>query len=206
MSTEIFPTLPGLAWSVDKQPEFSTVVRTAASGQETRVALWSAPRWHFTLGYEILRYATAFQELQTLAGFFLARQGQFDSFLYQDPDDNSVAGQMIATGDGSTTAFQLVRSFGGFVEPVLAPNPAGVDINVYFNGTLQSGAGWGVGGWGTALPGVLVFSTAPPAGVAISADFQFYYPVRFAKDLAEFSQFMHQLWELKELEFVSVKN
>jgi len=202
MSTAVFPALPGLAWSVDKQPAFATVVRTAASGQETRVALWPAPRWHFKLGYDLLR-ADANQELQTLMGFFLARQGQYDSFLYQDPDDNAVTGQPLGVGDGATTAFQLLRSFGGFAEPVRAPN-LGATLNVYLAGVAQSSSSYAVSGWGTATPGMLTFDTAPGAGVAIAADFSFYFPVRFAADLAEFSQFMHQLWELKQIELVSV--
>jgi len=202
MSTAVFPTLPGLAWSVDKQPEFSTVVRASASGQETRVALWANPRWHFKLGYDLLR-ADAAQELQTLMGFFLARQGQYDSFLYQDPDDNSVTSQAIGAGDGATTAFQLVRTLGGAAEPMRAPN-LGATLNVYLGGVLQASSGYSVSGWGTATPGMLSFATAPGAGVPIAADFSFYFPVRFAADLAEFSEFMHQLWELKQIELVSV--
>jgi len=202
MSTALFPALPGLAWSVDKQPEFSTVVRTAVSGQETRVSLWPAPRWHFTLTYDLLR-ADSHQELQSLMGFFLARQGQFDSFLYQDPDDHAVTAQPIGEGDGATTGFPLYRSFGGFSEPVRAPN-LGATLNIYLGGVLQNPSGYTVSGWGTATPGVIAFAAAPGSGVAVTADFSFYFPVRFAADLAEFSQFMHQLWELKKLELISV--
>lgn len=202
MSTATFPSLPGLAWSVDKYPEFSTVVRTASSGQETRVALWAAPRWRFTLTYDLLR-ADATQELQSLMGFFLARQGQYDSFLYRDPDDGAVTGQPIGTGDGTTAAFQLVRALGGFVEPVRAPD-LGSALNIYLGGVVQPSSAYSVSGWGTSAPGMVTFTAAPPAGTAITADFSFFFPVRFSADTAEFSQFMHQLWELKQLEFVSV--
>lgn len=202
MSTALFPSLPGLAWSVDKHPEFSTVVRTATSGQETRVALWVAPRWRFTLSYDLLR-ADATQELQTLMGFFLARQGQYDSFLYRDPDDCAVTGQPIGIGDGTTTAFQLVRALGGFAEAVRAPD-LGAALNIYLAGVLQPSGGYTVSGWGTATPGMVTFAAPPPAGTAIAADFSFFFPVRFAADTAEFSQFMHQLWDLKQLELTSI--
>ena len=202
MSAAVFPTLPGLSWSVDKQPEFSTVVRASASGQETRVALWPNPRWRFKLGYDLLR-ADSHLELQTLMGFFLARQGQFDSFLYQDADDNSVTGQPIGMGDGVTTAFQLYRALGGFAEPVRAPN-LGATLNIYLGGVLQSPITYSVSGWGATAPGMVTFTTAPSAATPIAADFSFYFPVRFAADTAEFSEFMHQLWELKQIELISV--
>jgi uncharacterized protein (TIGR02217 family) len=195
--------LPGLGWSVDKQPEFSSLVRAAVSGQETRIALWAAPKWHFKLTYEILRADSAYQELQTLAGFFLQRYGQFDSFLYADPDDSVTAGQPLGTGDGTTKTFQLYRAFGGFIEPVRAPN-LGASLTVYVDDVAADPAGYTVGAWGSATPGLITFTAAPAAGKLVKADFSYYFPVRFAADLAEFSQFMHQLWELKQIELVSV--
>lgn len=203
MGTSVFPTLPGLGWSVDKQPEFSSLVRAAVSGQETRIALWAAPKWHFKLTYEVLRADLAYQELQTLAGFFLQRLGQFDSFLYADPDDCAVTGQPLGAGDGSTKSFQLFRTFGGFVEPVRAPH-LGVAPAVYVDNVVQDPSTYTVGAWGSATPGLITFATAPAATKLVKADFSYYFPVRFAADLAEFSQFMHQLWELKQIELVSV--
>ena len=40
-------------------------------------------------------------------GFFLTTQGQLNTFLYVDPTDNSVGGQVIGIGDGSTVTFTL---------------------------------------------------------------------------------------------------
>lgn len=205
MGTNVFPALPGLGWSIAKQPEFSTLVRAATSGQETRVSLWAGPKWHFKLTYDLLRYASTFQELQSLAGFFLARGGQYDSFLFQDPDDHQVTSQAIGQGDGVTTEFQLLREFGGFAEAVRAPNLSAT-INIYVDGVLQSGSSYSVAGWGNTAPGMVTFNSAPASGKAVTADFQFYFPVRFNTDIAEFSQFMHQLWELKQIELITVFN
>ena len=70
-------------------------------------------------------------------GFFLQLQGQFGTFLYTDPDDNTVTGQAFATGDGSTTSFTIERSLGGFLEPVGWVTSI---ANVYLNGAAQSGS------------------------------------------------------------------
>jgi hypothetical protein len=121
MSDDVFPTLPGLKWGTVKTPIWSTKVLTAASGRETRGSFQSYPRWRFTLSYEFLRGANGFDELQDLVGFFNQRGGSLDNFLYRDPADYQVSDQALGVGDSSTTEFRFVRSMGGFVEPVLAP-------------------------------------------------------------------------------------
>ena len=52
--------------------------------------------------------------LQSLMGLYIKCQGQFGTFLYTDPTDNAVTGQVIATGDGSTTVFTFVRTLSGW--------------------------------------------------------------------------------------------
>jgi uncharacterized protein (TIGR02217 family) len=207
--TAVFPTLPGLGWSVSKAPKFATRTQKAISGRELRVADQALPIWTFTLTYEILRDAhdtrggagiglgIGYDELRTLAGFFLQQQGAFAAFLFDDPSDDSVTGQYLATGDGSTTLFQLYRTFGGFTEPVIAPNVVGA---IYFNGVAQSSSGYSV----NAANGLVTFTAAPGAGVSVTADFTYYFLVRFADDTAEFENFMYQLWSLKQIKLQSV--
>jgi hypothetical protein len=131
MSTNVLPSLAGLGIDVTRTPVFDTVVQQSISGKETRIARQLYPRYQWDVMFNVLRSAGGYTEYQQLIGFFNARQGQFDTFLYQDADDNAVTGQTIATADSVTTAFQLVRAFGGNVEPVLAPNTVSA---VYVNG------------------------------------------------------------------------
>jgi len=199
MSTAIFPTLPGLSWSVGKWPEFSTLVKQAANGAETRIAMWANPRWHFKLKYELLR-DDATNEMKTLAGFFLARRGQYDDFLFTDPDDNSVAAQPIGVGDGTTRVFQLLRAFGSFVEPITAPNlnlPQSFSVGGV---PLAPAITWAI----DPATGLVTFSAPPPPGI-LTASFSYYFRVRFGMDQAEFEQFMRQLWSLNTCDLVSVK-
>jgi uncharacterized protein (TIGR02217 family) len=206
MSVAVFPSLAGLGWSVARTEMWKTRTQEAISGKETRIADWSFPRHQWTLTFDFLRQGnlsgTLYAEFAALAGFFNLRQGSFDTFLYADPDDSAAAGQGIGTGDGATVSFQLVRSFGGFVEPILAPN---VVSRVALNGVTQSAGSYTVNGWGTASPGTLVFNTAPGAGVAIAADFSFYFPCRFTVDQLNFEKFMATLYQLKKVEFISLK-
>ena len=125
--TLTFPILPGQGWSVHKKPKFSTIVAPHVSGREVRAQSWQYPLWEFEatfdgLASDSLSYpGLGAQSMQSLMGLFLQCQGQLGAFLYFDPTDYAVASQGFGTGDGATTAFQLVRAIGGFVEPVLAP-------------------------------------------------------------------------------------
>lgn len=191
MSNAIFPTFPGLAWGVIKAPQFTTRIQRAASGRELRASLTAYPTYTFRLSFEFLRVS----EFQQLLGFFLARRGAWDSFLFTDPDDNSVADYQIGTGDGNRTQFQLLRPCGGFIEPVENVNVIdavkvdGVPRTPNVDYTVTS-------------TGIVVFNPAPAVGQAVTWSGSYYYRCRFKDDAADFSQFMKQLWELKKCELV----
>src|ERR1043166_3529104 len=132
--TAIFPALPGLGWSVTKAARFATRIQRAVNGRELRALDQPYPIWSWTLTYPLLRDkwdmraggigsgGAGYDELRTLAGFFLQQQGAFQPFLFDDPTDDTVAGQQIGTGNSSTSSFQLVRSMAGFEEPITAPD------------------------------------------------------------------------------------
>jgi uncharacterized protein (TIGR02217 family) len=197
------PTLPGLAWSRRKKPAFNTRVASHASGREVRVALMNYPLYEFEATYGLTSSASGFaglgaSSLQNLMGFFLQLQGQFGTFLYTDPDDNSVTSQGIGVGDGATTAFSFVRALGGFAEPVGWVTAVS---HVYLNGTPQSG-----GSYSLTTPNTLTFTTPPGAGVVVSTDFSFAFQCRFIDDQMEFEEFMSNLWKLASMKFRSVKS
>jgi uncharacterized protein (TIGR02217 family) len=203
----IFPALPGLAWSVTKAPRFATRIQKAVSGRELRVLDQPWPIWTWTLSYSLLRDkwdgrgstgpGVGYDELRTLAGFFLAQQGALLPFLFDDPSDDAIAGQPLGTGDSSASAFQLVRSMAGFAEPITAPDAVAA---VYLDGVRQDPAGYAV----DPDTGVVTFAAPPPAGQLITADFTYRFRVRFADDTAEFENFMYQLWQLKQVKLQSV--
>lgn len=196
MSNAVFPSLPGLTWSVLKTPKWKTITQESASGKEIRQALMSYPLWEFTLKFSVLRGDNGYTEMQTLAGFFNARQGMYDSWLFDDPSDDTVSAQSFGTGDGATTAFQLIRTMGGFNEPIQNVNGA---PSIYINGVLQA-SGYTVGS-----TGIVTFTSAPAIGAALTWSGSFYFRCRFLQDLAEFDQFAKNLWAMKSIKFQSVK-
>ena len=200
MSNAVFPVLPGLQVTVGRLPVHKTAIKEAVSGREYRARLMSAPRYIYRLSFEFLRDGhSGYDEFRPLLGFFNARAGSFESWLYSDPDDRRVTAQAFGTGDGSTPTFQLVRTLGGTVEPVYALD--GVPA-IYVGGTLKTaGTHYTV----TASAGI-VFITPPAAGALLTWTGFYYWRCRFLHDQTEFSRFMAQLWEMKSCEFITTRS
>lgn len=200
MSNSVFPSLtttPGLAWSVLRAPSFLTKKQTSVGNVELAASFTPYPRWTWTLRYNVLRQATIqsvlYAEFETLAGFFLSRRGGYDSFLYDDPSDDSVSDMAFGTGDGSTTQFRLFRTLGGFAEPIYNVNAitnikvAGVPTGAY----SQSG-------------GLITFSGAPANGAALTWTGSYYWRARFTQDESQFEEFASQFWRNQSVSFKSV--
>ena len=196
MSNAVFPSLVGLCFPVERNPLWSTKVQTGVSGKETRLAFWSYPIWQYALNYDILRSDAAHTELQQLFDFYNARLGPYDTWLFNDPDDNTATAQQFGVGDGTTTVFQLARTLGVFYEPVKAVNTitnvqkAGVTTGAY---TLDYNTG------------LITFTTAPAASAVLTWTGTYYWRCRFAEDMIKGSKFMNTFWDMQNLKFQSVK-
>jgi uncharacterized protein (TIGR02217 family) len=197
-----FPTLAGLGWSVHKKPVFSTLVASHVSGREVRDALYQNPIWQFELTYDALSSSpvsypgAGVNSLQTLMGFFLQMQGQFGTFLYADPTDNTATNATFATGDGATTIFTFSRFMGAFLEPVGWVTSVS---NVSLNGVSQPS------GWALSTPNSLVFAAAPGSGVSIAATFAYAFACRFDSDDQDFEEFLSNLWQVESIKFRSLR-
>ncbi|CNO60425.1 phage associated protein [Neisseria gonorrhoeae] len=198
MGNAVFPTFPGLKWGRKKTAVWSTGTQKSASGREFRTAYYTYPQWRFSLSFEVLRTKASVNELEKLAGFFNARKGSFESFLYEDPADNAVTDQPVGNTVQGVARYQLVRSMGGFIEPVSAVKERSA---VKVGGTaLAYGRDYTV-----TDKGVLVFNTPQPPGRPITWTGGFYFRVRFTSDTVDFENVLGSLWAAKKIEFTSVK-
>lgn len=189
----IFPELAGLTLDRTKTPQFSTNIKRAVSGYEVRTPLMAYPLWDFALKYEFLRTDVNNNELRTLAGFYLQCKGSYETFYFKDPFDYTVTNQTFGVGTGSAKDFQLIRSYGGFIDIIQAP----LNYTINIDGTPTTDF--------TINNGLISFTTAPASGAVLSWSGEFYYPCRFLEDKMDFSQFMYNIWEAKKVSFTSVK-
>ena len=192
MSNSVFPTLPGLSWSVVKSPLWKTIIQQSVSGRELRSSQTIYPLWKFDLQYEILRADLAYGELQSLMGFFNLMRGNWDNFLYSDPDDCTALDQSFGTGNAVTRQFQLCRTYGGATELVTNLNAVPV---IRKNGTLLTVTS----DYTVSSTGLVTFVSAPAIAATLRWDGTYYYRVRFDADSLDFEQFMRRLWNAKSV-------
>ena len=193
MSDEYLPSLPGLSWSVFKKPKFNTAVQTSASQSELRASFSATPIYEYSLTYDVIRDTAAHDELRTMAGFFMARRGRFDSFLFNDSSDNAATDQLFGVGDGLEVEFQLVRSYGGFTEKV-ANGLTITQVTVDNSPTTA---------YTVSPTGLVTMNSAAGAGQLLRWSGTYAYRCRFKADLAEFENFMRNLWSNKAVEFLA---
>lgn len=175
-----FPLSMGAAAVVS--PGFSTAVVTTASGHEQRNADWASARMKYDAGPGVRSEA----DVAALISFFRARRGRAKAFRFRDPTDFSSDGmtgtpgaldQLLGTGDGVRTGFDLVKRYGtGPDEEVRRiTRPVAASVLVSVDGVAQA-TGWTLDG------GRVVFAVAPAAGAEVRAGFLYDVPVRFAED------------------------
>lgn len=189
MSNALLPSFPGRAWPIKFSPGFNTKILPAVSGKETRAAFQLTPIWTITLPFDYLSQA----DYLSLSGFFMTVRGRWDSFLLNADLDSVALDMSFGAGNGSTTAFQLSRTMGGFVEAV--QNVGGVSA-IKAAGSVVSGSGYSVG-----ATGIVTFNSAPANGAALTWSGTYYYRCRFEQDVADFEEFMSRFYNLKSLKF-----
>ena len=171
MSLPVFPSLPGLTYTSMKTPKFSTLVQSGANEYEVRLPQYTNPVWTWTLIFDFLHdfFWASFQtvsELRTLMGFVNDNYGKASSFLYTDPDDNSVGpalvgglpnvplAQLALVSDGVGNYYSPVQRTldGTSFEDITDLNGA---IAVYLDGTLAA-AGSGANEYTLEGPGLAI--------------------------------------------------
>lgn len=172
-------------------PERVTEVVTTASGREERNTRRADSRRRWDAGYGV----KSLRALHEVLAFFEERRGRLHGFRWRDPTDPSSGApdaaptpfdQRIGTGDGTTRAFQLVKTYGSHFAPYVRTiaKPVAGSVRVAVGGVVIAE--------GTAFScdpasGRVTFAEGhvPPAGATITAGFRFDVPVRFDTDFLE---------------------
>jgi uncharacterized protein (TIGR02217 family) len=164
-----------IAYGATGGPEFATTVVVTGAGHEQRNVDWTEARgrWDVASGLK------SQQQLDELIAFFRARKGKAYGFRFKDWTDYKATGQLLGTGNDAEIEFQLVKRYpsGSVIEVRTITKPVAGTVRVYVDEVEQL-SGWSV----DVTIGIVTFTTAPAAGVAITADFELDVPVRFDTD------------------------
>lgn len=164
--------------------EFSTTVIRTKGGKSYRNVNWVQELQRWELSY--FDYIEVIEDIRT---FHRARLGRAQSFLMKDQDDYVGEGEVIGTGTGALMTFQLKKNYsnGGITYARTITKPAVNTIQIFLNDVLQP-TGWNTNAVLNTEPytpladGIIAFSSPPGNGVVVTANFEFYFPVRFEED------------------------
>ncbi|CTQ34413.1 hypothetical protein JAN5088_03209 [Jannaschia rubra] len=109
---------------------------------------------------------------------------------------------MIGTGDGTMTAFHLVKRYTSgaqsWTRTIAKPVTGSVRIAV---GGVEQPSGWSV----DTTTGLVNFDTAPGSGVAITASFEFDVPVRFDSDALDVTLDLERLGSITSIPLLELR-
>ncbi|KGJ23463.1 DUF2460 domain-containing protein [Paracoccus sanguinis] len=188
-------------------PERRTQIVELASGAEERNSSWANSRRRYDVAYGIRRA----DDLAAVVAFFEARNGRLHGFRFKDWADfksclpsqtPGPTNQPIGTGNGATTLFQLTKRYtsGAQSWTRVITKPVAGTVTIALNGTPQA-SGWSV----STATGLVTFTTAPAAGVAITAGFEFDVPVRFDTDALDVTLDLERLGSITSIPLVEIR-
>jgi uncharacterized protein (TIGR02217 family) len=164
-----------IAYGATGGPEFATTVVVTGAGHEQRNVSWAEARGRWDVGSGLKNQ----QQLDALIAFFRARKGKAYGFRFKDSTDFKATGQLLGTGDDTTTTFQLVKLYpsGSAFEARSIVKPVAGTLKVYLDG-VEVLSDWSV----DVTTGIVTFTSPPAQDVDVTADFEFDVPVRFDTD------------------------
>lgn len=201
MVVPAFPTLPGAFYPGMKRGLiYRRPMLTSLAGKRTATPQQAYPRHGFALPINFLRSAywgssagaSAYSELETLMAFINTQMTTGGVFTFEDPEDNLAVAQGFGTGDGATVVFQLVRSQGGFAEPVYSATVSSITVG-----------GSAAGPYSVDEAGAVTFDTAPANGDALVWTGTLAFLCRLDEEQTAFEAFLQGVSSVGELTFSS---
>lgn len=172
MALKKFPQeIKHLTWNSKFKQKWNTQVQTSGSGMVRTLTNQLYPQWTITETFGLLDDDTA----DKLMAFVASVKGGYEPFLWLDHTLNRETGRalpVIVPGK-----YQAVWSIDGYVEPAEYIE----DVTVYVDGKKQT-SGYSVS------DGVISFSTAPATGAVVTADYTYWFKVRFSDDGGELTR------------------
>lgn len=205
----LFPL--SIAFGSSGGPERRTDIVLLASGHEERNTRWADSRRRYNAGTGVHSLA----DLHTLIGFFEERRGRLYGFRWRDRSDwkscppnelPDAEDQPIGIGDGETSTFQLIKTYGEGIAPYqrAISKPVNGTVRVAVDEEEQTA---GVAFVVDHATGLVTFQAghAPAEDAIVTAGFQFDVPVRFDTDRLDINLASFEAGEVPNVPVVEIK-
>lgn len=157
----------GISWETTIQQTWEVVEQKSASGRRRTLCQQTLPGWRINVSYPMITKT----ERDALLGFYAQCRGKFQSFFFSDPEQCHMEKQLLTKGaDGK---YQLISSYGGYVEPVEKVK----DLKVFVDGTEVTSF--------TESAGKISLNTSG----TVTASYDYYWKVCFGNNLSIVQKF-----------------
>ncbi|UWR21037.1 DUF2460 domain-containing protein [Sulfitobacter sp. S190] len=203
----LFP--PNLSFGALGGPQRRVDVVPLSNGYEERNTPWAHSRRVYDAGLGL----RSLDDLENVIGFYEARYGQMYGFRWKDWADYKSArpsrevtseDQQIATGDGVTTEFQLIKTYRSgvhsYARPIEKPVAGSVVISVEQD-QLSESVDFEV----DTTRGLIRFNHAPDPDTRVYAGYEFDVPVRFDSDRIQASVASFQAGQVPDIPVIEVR-
>ncbi|MEL6424778.1 MAG: DUF2460 domain-containing protein [Pseudomonadota bacterium] len=189
-------------------PERRTEIVTLSNGFEERNAPWSTSRHRYDAGVGM----RSLDDLERIVAFFEARAGQLFGFRWKDwgeyksckcSDPVGAVDQVIGTGDGVQTVYQLTKTYYSGAHAQVRPirKPVAETVRVAVDGVERFAPDFAV----DDTTGEVTFDVAPVEGAPVTAGFEFDVPVRFDTEAISVSVSAFAAGEIPSVPIVEVR-
>lgn len=169
-----------VSWETETDQSWEVNEQESVSGKRRAMTYQTMPGWTFTITFPGLTS----EEKDNLFAFFARMKGSLTPFYYKDAENYKCENVPLAKStDGS---YQLVAIMHGWREPIYYAD----NLHVYVDGVDQGDTSYKLD------RGAIVFTNAPADTAKVTASYEYYWKVKFAKSKMQIKQKFDNIFQV----------
>lgn len=201
---EVINTFIGklFGYNLSYSEEWFTDLVDYDTGKTQRNQIWERPKRHWVLPYNVLLR----EYRNKLIGLCSRAKGSYNVFLFEDPYDYECAlAECSITAIAAQVDFQLIKTYHVNESEKWNENKTRIQPGSIFQPIVKVDGVTKIEGTDYNLDddtGIVTFGTAPGAEKVITANYQFYCPVRFDRDTYEETTIYSGVWNMGDIPII----
>lgn len=167
-------------WDAETDQHWDVNEQKSASGKRKALTYQTLPGWTFSITFPAL----SAEEKDKILSFFSKVKGSLIPFFYKDAENYKC--ENVILGKNTDGSYQLVANMNGQREPIYYAD----EIHVYVDGIEQENDSF------TVDRGAIVFTNAPASTAKVTASYEYYWKVVFAKSKIQIKQRFENIFKV----------